>query len=43
METAFVKIWGTTVGAVAWNAATGYASFEYEPSFRKKGWELSPF
>ena len=42
MNTAIVKIWGQMVGAVAWNETTGIASFEYDPSFKKLGWELSP-
>lgn len=43
MNTAFVKIWGgETVGAVAWDEKTGIASFEYDPAFKKFGWELSP-
>ncbi|MCX6318711.1 MAG: type II toxin-antitoxin system HipA family toxin [Bacteroidetes bacterium] len=42
MNTAFVKIWGELVGAVAWDDATGYATFEYESRFQRKGWELAP-
>ena len=42
MNTAFVKIWGELVGAVAWDEATGYATFEYDPAFKRKGWELAP-
>lgn len=42
MNTAFVKIWGELVGAVAWDPATGYATFEYDSTFKNKGWELSP-
>ena len=42
METAFVHIWGETVGAVAWDESTGIASFEYDPAFKRKGWELAP-
>lgn len=43
MNTAYVKIWGELVGAVAWDDATGYATFEYDSNFRRKGWELAPF
>ena len=43
MNTAYVKIWGELVGAVAWDNATGFATFEYEPRFKGKGWELAPF
>ena len=42
MNTAFVKIWGELVGAVAWDETTGYATFEYDPKFKNKGWELAP-
>ena len=42
MNTAYVNIWGTRVGAVAWNEANQLASFEYESSFLKKSWDLSP-
>jgi serine/threonine-protein kinase HipA len=42
MNTAFVKIWGTVVGAIAWSEITGYATFEYDPTFKMKGWDLSP-
>ncbi|MEP2772918.1 MAG: type II toxin-antitoxin system HipA family toxin [Fulvivirga sp.] len=42
VTTAFVKIWGHTVGAVAWDSDSQYASFEYDPAFINKGWDLSP-
>jgi serine/threonine-protein kinase HipA len=42
MNTAFVKIWGELVGAVAWDDAKGYAIFEYDSKFKAKGWDLSP-
>ena len=42
MNTAYVKIWGELVGAVAWSEADGYATFEYDPKFKTKGWDLSP-
>ena len=42
MNTAFVKIWGELVGAVAWDEATGNATFEYDAAFKRKGWELAP-
>lgn len=42
MTTAFVKIWGELVGAVAWDESTGYATFEYDPKFKAKGWDLAP-
>lgn len=42
MNTAFVKIWGELVGAVAWDQKTGVASFEYDTKFKKLVWDLSP-
>jgi serine/threonine-protein kinase HipA len=42
MNTAFVKIWGQLVGAVAWDEKTGIASFEYDPNFKKLNWDLAP-
>ncbi|SDH08538.1 serine/threonine-protein kinase HipA [Flavobacterium omnivorum] len=42
ITTAFVKIWGETVGAVAWNAETGLASFEYDPKFINNKTDLAP-
>ncbi|NEN22016.1 type II toxin-antitoxin system HipA family toxin [Cryomorpha ignava] len=41
-KTAFVKIWGRTAGAVAWNDKTRLASFEYDPDFKSTGWDLAP-
>jgi len=37
-----VYIWGELAGAVAWDENSGLASFEYDPGFKKLGWELSP-
>lgn len=42
MNTAFVHIWGELVGAVAWNEASGLATFEFDPKFKNKGWDLAP-
>ena len=42
VKTAFVKIWGKTVGAVAWDELQGLASFEYEPKFKSKLIDLAP-
>jgi serine/threonine-protein kinase HipA len=41
MNAAFVKIWDELVGAVAWDEATGYATFEYDPVFKSRGWNLA--
>jgi serine/threonine-protein kinase HipA len=42
MNVAEVKIWGKSLGAVAWDEAAGYATFEYDPGFRQLGWNLAP-
>ena len=42
MNTAFVKIWGSLVGAVAWDEKTGVASFEYDAKFKRLNLDLSP-
>ena len=33
VKTAFVKLWGDTVGAVAWEEGLLCAEFEYDPAF----------
>jgi len=44
VETAYVKIWGEIVGAVAWqgSAQEGFATFEYDPAFLRRNLDLSP-
>ena len=42
ITTAFVKIWGETIGAVAWDENSGTASFEYEPKFIVQSIDLAP-
>lgn len=42
VKTAFVKIWGHIVGAVAWDESQGFASFEYEPKFKALQIDLAP-
>ena len=42
ITTAFVKIWGELVGAVAWDEAPQLASFEYDSRFIERAWDLSP-
>lgn len=42
MEVAEIKIWGKLVGAVAWEEASGMATFEYDPDFKLLGWDLAP-
>ncbi len=42
MNTAYVKIWGELAGAVAWDEATGYATFEYDAGCKTRGWDLAP-
>jgi serine/threonine-protein kinase HipA len=42
ITTAFMKIWGETVGAVAWDENSGTASFEYDPKFIAQKIDLAP-
>lgn len=42
ITTAYVKIWGTLVGAVAWDDENQLGSFEYDGDFFSKGWDLAP-
>lgn len=37
-----VRLWGKTIGAVALGEGSSFATFEYDPAFRKSGIELSP-
>lgn len=37
-----VRLWGATVGLVAWNPELGQAAFEYAPEFLETAIELSP-
>lgn len=42
ITTAFVKLWGETAGAIAWDESTGIARFEYDPKFVRMGLDISP-
>lgn len=42
ITTAFVKIWGELVGAIAWDAETELGSFEFDKSFLELNWDLAP-
>lgn len=42
ITTAFVNIWKTRVGAIAWNSEIGLGSFEFAPAFLKNKWNLAP-
>ncbi len=42
VDTAFVRLWGDMVGAVAWLEDQGYGVFEFDPAFLKKGLDISP-
>jgi serine/threonine-protein kinase HipA len=37
-----VKIWGQTVGYLAWDKRNDVAVFEYEPAFLKRGLDIAP-
>ena len=41
-STAYVNLWGKTVGAVTWLSDKGYSLFEYDPSFIAKNINISP-
>ncbi len=42
VKTAFVKIWGQTAGAVAWDEEQQLGTFEYDKTFLQQGCDLSP-
>lgn len=42
VDTAIVKLWGDTVGAVSWLDDRAYGIFEYDKGFLKKGLDVSP-
>ncbi len=42
VTTAFVKLWGQIVGAIAWNPEKEIASFEYDPKFDLEKYAVSP-
>jgi serine/threonine-protein kinase HipA len=42
VTTAYVKVWGQVVGAVAWDEALGIGRFEYAPVAAQRGWDLAP-
>ncbi|QYJ68931.1 type II toxin-antitoxin system HipA family toxin [Flavobacterium litorale] len=42
ISTAFIKLWGIVVGAVAWDSSKEIASFEYTPEFINSGLDISP-
>ncbi len=42
VTTAFVKLWGQIVGAIAWNPENEVASFEYDPKFDLEKYAVSP-
>ncbi len=42
ITTAFIKIWNTRAGAIAWDTETGVGAFEYDTSFLTEPWDLAP-
>lgn len=42
VEVADVVLWGQSIGAIAWDEASGCGSFEYTPDFLQSSIELSP-
>ncbi len=43
MSLAEVRMWGTRVGAVSWDAASSLGAFEYDPAFLPSGVQIAPF
>ena len=37
-----VRLWGRTIGAASWDAARGYATFQYTPEFAASRIEVAP-
>ncbi|MFN8415716.1 MAG: type II toxin-antitoxin system HipA family toxin [Cytophagaceae bacterium] len=42
MVVANINLWGKLVGAVLWNQARDYASFEFDEKFLNLGWDIAP-
>ena len=42
VETAEVRLWDQLVGAASWQDDRGYAIFEYDPGFLRRGLDISP-
>lgn len=42
INSAFINLWGERVGAIAWDADSGTADFEFEPAFLRKGLDIAP-
>ncbi len=42
MTVAEVKIWGQLAGAVVWDERAGHATFEFDPAFTQRGYDLAP-
>ena len=42
MVVANVDLWGVHVGAVLWDPPTGLCDFEFDPAFRRNGWNIAP-
>jgi serine/threonine-protein kinase HipA len=42
MNTAYINLWNKRVGAVLWDEERRFASFEYDQSFSRHGWDIAP-
>ena len=42
VDTAFVELWGIQVGAVSWDPAGGFGTFEFDPSFIRHELDIAP-
>ena len=37
-----VRLWGRDLGALSWDEARNFGSFEFFPDFLDSGWNVSP-
>jgi serine/threonine-protein kinase HipA len=42
IENAFINIWNKRIGAIHWNSGSGFADFEFDPTFSQYGLDVSP-
>ncbi|MDP3432363.1 MAG: type II toxin-antitoxin system HipA family toxin [Bacteroidota bacterium] len=42
IENAYINIWNKRIGAIHWNSGSGFADFEYDPSFLQQQLDVAP-
>jgi len=42
IENAFINIWNKRIGAIHWNSESGFADFEFDPTFSQHRLDVSP-